>query len=303
MDLWRNKMPERPKVLCVRNLLIALLMHVVFFLALFVIATFQDLFKPKEVVIPIELKIVVNENLDGKENEPPPLANPQPPPPPPPKPKPAEVVKIPDAGEKLEAVVKVREKEKPPKKPPEKVPPKKDPPKKVDPSKKEEKQKTKEQLRKERLERMRNAAKATRKKVDIEVKNVPSGDGRTERRIHNKAEIEKLLMQGVKPDSVNRLASNERQRCVSLIRMALQRRWEELSPSIDREGTVVLSVQITDAGRIVNARIVKGCGGALSDKAVLAVARSVGIVGGLSPDFIASCRNESISINYQVESR
>ena len=84
MDLWRNKMPERPKVLCVRNLLIALLMHVVFFLALFVIATFQDLFKPKEVVIPIELEIVVNENLDGKENDPPPLVNPQPPPPPPP---------------------------------------------------------------------------------------------------------------------------------------------------------------------------------------------------------------------------
>lgn len=291
-------------MLSMRNLIIAFLLHVGAFAFFFAVACLQNLFKPKETVIPIELEIVVNENLDGKIDEPPPLVNPVQTEKPPIKPKQITEKKIPEASEKLDAVVKIKEKDPPKKDPPKKDPPKKDPPKKPDPPKKNEPpKKTKEQMRKERLERMRNAAKATRKKVEIEVKDAPSGDGRTERRIHNKDEIYKHLMGGAKPGSVNRLATNERQRCVSLIQMALRAKWKELSPSIDREGTVSLTVQITEAGRLVNCRIVRSCGGQLSDKAVLSVASSVGVIRGLSREFIDMSRRESLTINYEVERR
>ena len=286
-------------MLSMRNLFIAFLLHVGAFAFFFAVACLQNLFKPKETVIPIELEIVVNENLDGKIDEPPPLANPAQTERPKIEPKRITEKKIPEASEKLDAVVKVKEKD-----PPKKDPPKKDPPQKPDPPKKNEPpKKTKEEIRKERLERMRNAAKATRKKVEIEVKDAPSGDGRTERRIHNKDEIYKHLMGGAKPGSINHLATNERQRCVSLIQMALRAKWKELSPSIDREGTVSLTVQITEAGRLVNCRIVRSCGGQLSDKAVLSVASSVGVVRGLSREFIDMSRRESLTINYEVERR
>jgi TonB family protein len=90
------------------------------------------------------------------------------------------------------------------------------------------------------------------------------------------------------------------QRCASLIQMALNRRWDELSPTIDQEGMVVLEAQFTDAGRLVNCRIVRSCGSALSDRAALSVASSVGIVFGLSPEFIANSRKSPVQINYKV---
>ena len=301
MDWWRNRSVEqRPKVLDVVNIAVAVLLHAVVFGVFSIIAVLQNVFAPKETVVPIELQIVVNENLDGKIDEPPPLANTPPKKPEIPRPKPPVEKKI-DPPKNLDAVVKVKDTGKIVKKDPEKK--KKEQEKPKEPEKKELPKKTREELFKERLERMRAAAKPTKRRVDIEVKNRPSGDGRTDRRKFDKDTLEKMLNQGYVPGNSNNVAESEMQRCISLIKMALQRKWDELAPPIDREGVVVLSVQVTEAGRLVNCRLVKGCGGALSDKAVLAVARSVGIVNGLSREFISRSRSSSITINYTVESR
>ena len=283
---------KRPEVLSTKTLIVALLIHMAFFFAFWIFSIVN--FKPKEVVIPIDLTVVVNENLDGKENEPPPLEESEPEPPPEPKPEVKVEPPPPPKVENVEAVevVKEPETEKKSVKKVEKKPEKK-------PAKKPEKpKKTKEQLLRERIAKMRKSA--TTVKTPIVVKDVPSGDGRTSRKTLSDAEVRRLLNQGYVPGRSEQLAASEAQRCASLIKMALDRRWSEVSPTIDREGMVVLEAQFTDAGRLVNCRIVKSCGSVISDRAALSVASTVGIVFGLSPEFIASSRKSPVLINYNV---
>ena len=289
VSLYAEK--PRPQVLSTKTLVIALGLHAVFFLLFWIFAFVR--FKPKETVIPIDLTVVVNENLDGKEDEPPPLEESKPEPPPEPKPEPKPEPPPPPKVEKVDALEVV--KEPPKKKEPEKE--KKHPEKKPEP-KPEPPKKTREQIMKERIARMRR--NATTVKTPIVVKDRPSGDGRTAKKTLSDAEVRKLLNQGYVPGKSEQLATSEMQRCASLIKMALDRRWGELSPTIDQEGTVVLSAQFTDAGRLINCRIVSSCGSALSDRAALSVASTVGIVHGLSPEFIAKSRTSPIQIHYRV---
>ena len=90
MEIWRPENPDErePKVLSAANLCIAVALHVALFAGFWVFAVFHGLFDKEEEIIPIDLTVVVVENLDGKEDEPPPLKKPEPPPPPKPKPKP-----------------------------------------------------------------------------------------------------------------------------------------------------------------------------------------------------------------------
>lgn len=285
-----------PKVLSAKTLLIALLLHLAFFLLLWLYSVVN--FKKKDVIIPIDLTVVVNENLDGKEDEPPPLDDTPPPKPEPPKPKPQmpKTEPPPKVDDKVEALEKIKE---PPKKKPEK---KKEPEKKPEKKKEPEKpKKTAAQLRAERIEQMRKSA--TSVKTPIRVKNRPSGDGKTSKKTLTDAEVKKLLSQGYVPGRSEQLATSEAQRCASLIKMALDRRWDELTPSIDTEGVVILSAQFTDAGRLINCRIVQSCGSSMSDCAALSVASTVGIVHGLSPEFIAESRKKPVRIVYRVQAR
>ena len=108
MEVWIDE--RRPEVLSTANVVLALVIHVACFLGFFFFARFH--FKPKETVIPIDLTVVVNENLDGNEDEPPPLDDPPPKPPEPPKvvtPPPPP----PKVDTKVDAVVKEPEKKKP----------------------------------------------------------------------------------------------------------------------------------------------------------------------------------------------
>ena len=77
MEVWIDE--KRPDVMSTANVVLALVIHVVCFLGFFLFARLH--FKQKETVIPIDLTVVVNENLDGNENEPPPLDDPPPKPP------------------------------------------------------------------------------------------------------------------------------------------------------------------------------------------------------------------------------
>ncbi len=307
MELWRTEVIEgrRPEVLSGRTFALALVLHLAAFAVFWVVAVCQGFFEKKETIIPIDLTVIVNENLDGKEDEPPPLVNPTPEPPPPPKPKPRPKppAKKPEPPKPLEQivtnVVKTVKKDEKKDEPPKKKPPKKEEPKKPEPPKK-----TAKERREEQMKRIRDRMKAVNKKVTIEVKDAKaSGDGRTARQTLSQSEIKRLLNAGYRPGTENALAANEKQRCLSLIQMAIEDKWEALSPKVGRNGTVLLSVQFNSAGGLVNVRLVKGCGDALSDQAALSVARAVTSIRGLSAEFLAEFRREPLTIRYNVRGR
>ena len=283
---------KRPKVLGGGNVVIAIAVHVLAFLGFYVFAAFHGLFDKPEEIVPIDLTVVVNENLDGTENEPPPLQKPEPPKPKPPKPKPKP--KEPEKPKALEQIVTNIVKS---------VDKKQEKPEKKEEKKPEPQKKTAKELREERMKQMRESAKTINKKVTIEVKNAPSGDGRTAKKTLSDAQIRDLLNKGYKPGTSEQLATSEMQRCLSLIQMAIKEKWDRLSPKIGNNGTVLLSVQFNSSGGLVNVRLAKSCGDKLSDDAALSVARSVSAIPGLSQEFISQFRREALTIRYYVSNR
>ena len=287
------------------NVVLALVIHVACFLGFFLFARLH--FKQKETVIPIDLTVVVNENLDGNENEPPPLDDPPPKPPEPPKvvtPPPPP----PKVDTKVDAVVKEPEKPKPPEKPKETLeerlkrmresvkPKEPEKPKKEEPKKPE---KTKEELLKERMEQMVKSAKT----VKIKVPDKPSGNGRTERQTMTEAQIRKLLSDGYVPSSKTQLATSTMQLCLSRIQMAINARWSQVNPRIGAEGYVLIAVRFNASGQMVNCRLSESCGDKTSDSAALTVVRSVAPIAGLDKEFLREFGKQDLIIRYKVQAR
>ena len=106
MEIWRVGYGEEklPAVISRRTLTVALLLHLSAFVIFWLYAACHDLFHKDEEIIPIDLTVVVNENLNGKEDEPPPLKKVEPPKPQP-KPKPKPKVKEPEKPKELEKIV------------------------------------------------------------------------------------------------------------------------------------------------------------------------------------------------------
>ena len=304
---------KRPEPVSATNFAVAVVLHALFFAVLWFAG--QMSFREKEVVIPIELTVVPFENLDGNENEPPPVDDPPkpidppkpktvtPPPPPPPPPK---------VETKVDAVVKEPEKPKKPQKTKEELEKErlerirkeaklKDPPKQPDPPKPEPPKKTKEELLKERLDAMKKSA--TIKKVDIRVPDKPSGNGRTERRTLTEDQIRKRLSEGYEPGKTTQIATSTMQLCLSKIQMAINARWRELNPSIGVGGSVLIAVRFDLSGRMVNCRLVESCGDKTSDNAAMTVVRTVGPIAGLDRDFIREFSRQDLHVRYKVQSR
>ena len=288
MEIWRVGYGDEklPAVISGRTLAVAIVIHLAFFVGFWVFAAFHGLFDKKEEIIPIDLTVVVNQNLEGKENEPPPLRKPEPPKPKP-KPKPQPKVKKPDPPKELEKIVtnivaKVDKKEaKPEKKTPEKP------------------TKTKEQLRKERMERMRASAKQVKAKVTIEVKNPPSGNGRTAPKTLSDAEIQRLLNMGYKPGTSEQLATSDAQLGYSLIKMAVEGKWD-VPPWTDTLRPMTLRIWFGGGGRVVRYKLEKSSGDAKADQSILSAASRVGSIPGLPPAFIDAFKSKGIPCVFTV---
>lgn len=265
--------PKPPEVLSARTLGIALAIHLGFFACLWVFAAFHGLFDKEETVVPIDLTVVVVENLDGNEDEPPPLKKPEPPPPPPPKPKaaPKPKPKEPEKPKELEKIVTniVEKVEKKPDKKP--APPKK----------------SKKELMEERIKKMRDSAKDVKRRPVQEAR--PQPNGRTDRKVLSDAEIQKLLMAGYKPGRTTNLAANEEQLCVSLIRQAFEAKWDK-PPWTDTLKPMVLTCQFGNGGRLIGYKLTQSSGDPKADQTILSAAKRVGVVRGLTPDFIDKYR-------------
>ena len=295
MEIWRVGYGEEklPAVIGGRTLAIALAIHLAFFIAFWLFAACHGLFDKKEEIIPIDLTVVVNENLEGKENEPPPLKNPTPEKPKPqPKPKPKPKVKEPEKPKELEKIVtnivaKVEKKaEKPEKKVEKKAP--------------EKPKKTAKELREERMRKMRESAKVVNKKVEIEVRNAKeSGNGRTAKKTLSNAEIQRLLNMGYKPGTSEQLATSDAQLGYSLIKMAFEAKWDK-PPWTDTLRPMTIRVWFGNGGRIVNFKLESSSGDARADQSIKSAASRVGSVPGLPPAFIDKYRSSGVPVRFTV---
>ena len=294
MEIWRVGYGEDrlPAVISRRTLAIALLIHLAFFIAFWLFAACHGLFDKKEEIIPIDLTVVVNENLNGKEDEPPPLKKLDPPPPKPkPQPKSKPKAKEPEKPKELEKIVTNIV---------TKVDKKVDRVEKVEKKKPEKPKKTKEQLRKERMEQMRKSAKQVKAKVTIEVKNAKeSGDGRTAKKTLSDAEIQRLLNMGYKPGKSEQLAASDAQLGYSLIKMAVEDKWE-VPPWTDTLKPMTLRIWFGGGGRVVNYKLEKSSGDAKADRSILSAASRVGAIPGLPPAFIDAYRSKGIPCQFTV---
>lgn len=274
---------RKPEVMNAANCIAALVIHILLFGALYLFGVLD--FSPKETVIPIDLTVVVEENLDGNDDEPPPDRPPEPEPPPePPKP-PDPPPPPPDPPKPPDAVKKVEDKKE------EKKPEKKPDPPRTNEVAKVEKPKTRE----ERMREMRERAVAVKE-------TPPRTNGRTERRPPNWKE---LLEAGYRPGAATTVAADEKQRCISLIKAAFYDKWDQVgrppwNPAL-RE--IRLSVTFGTNGKVIGYRIVSGSGDAAADATVTRAAALVRYVSGLSQPFLESCKKDPVVVRFKVTER
>lgn len=223
----------------------------------------------KEEIIPIDMTIVMNENLDGEENEPPPEAPPQPAPEPP-KPVPPKQPSPPEP----QPPPKIQDaliSERPPKKE------KKKEIKKEAEKKPQEKKPDAKELRRQRLEEMRKSVKKSNSPP-------PKNNGRTEKAPPDLAKL--LNDPAFKAGARNQgLDASESQRCSALIKNAFYAKW---NPPVKTSnmGEMWLEVRFSADGRVAGYKLVKSSGDASADKSVLEAAAKVHRVAGLSAMFL-----------------
>ena len=287
MEMWRAEVQEeqRPKVLEFRIVAIVFLVHLAFFAGLWVFDKLTGLFDKPEEIIPIDLTVVVVENLDGNPDEPPPLKKPEPPPPPPPKPKPKPKPKEPEKPKELEKIVTniVEKVEKKPEK-------KEQPP---------EPKKTAKELREEKLKRMREKATKTNRKVETPKPSQPQPNGRTDKKTLSDAEIQKLLNAGYRPGSSTNLAASEEQLCYSLIKQAFEEKWDKPAWT-DTLKPMVIRVWFTAGGRIANFKLEQSSGDPKADATIKSAASRVGMVRGLTAGFIEKHGRSGVPVRFKV---
>lgn len=294
MEIWRvgYDTAQRPKVLSKRNLAIALVLHVSTFVLFWLYAACHDLFDKEEEIIPIDLTVVVNQNLDGKENEPPPLKKVEPEPPKPkPQPKPKPKVKEPEKPKELEKIVtnvvakvdKKAEEKRPEKKKPE-------PPKK-----------TAKELREERMRKMRESAKQVNEKVTIEVRTAKaSGDGRTARKTLSDAEVMRRLNEGYKPGTSEQIATSELQLGYSLIKQTFEEKWDK-PPWTDTLKPMTIRVWFGGGGRIVKYHLERSSGDRKADQSILSAASRVGAIPALPAAFVDKFKRSGVPVQFTVK--
>ena len=258
---------KSPDVLGAANIAFSAVLHVLFFLLCWLVVKSPG---RRETVIPIDLTVVVHENLDGNEDEPPPQEKPKPEPPPPEqKPKPP----APPPQEKVpDAVVKVPDKK---------------------PEKKKEPEKPKES-REDRMKRMRESATVVKPK---EPPPPPRNNGKTAKKTLSDAEIAKLLNQGYKPGASEQLAANEEQLCLSLIYRAFYEKWDSPPYSASLKD-MILCVRFDAGGGVAGWELKQGSGDAAADASVRRAAQRVKYVPGLTPAFLR--KNKEVNVRFKV---
>lgn len=229
--------------------------------------------KDRELPPPTELTIVPPWAVQTDDPDPDPLPPPEEVPQVQPKPKPTPVIKTPEVQQ--DAVIKEKPKEKV-KEPPKEKPKPKEP----------------EDLRKKA--KLVNEPVPQAKPVDLRdrAKLIPANIPRTGKATANDKpmspeEFQRLMNQGYQIGARNQLAGSEEQRCVSLIKRAIQTEWDKETFNWF-PGLTPLQVQLRlgPGGRVLGFRIVGLSGSAEVDRTARAALDRVRTINGLSRQFI-----------------
>ena len=251
-------------------------------------------FRPKEVAIPLDFTVVLEENL-VEPNVPPDTVKAEQvkPPDPEPEPEPAPLKPVPLPDPPKDAVVVEKKKEPEKKKPPEPVK-KPDPVKKTEPAKKPEFKKGKrvEAPKKSQQPKFEELYKPYDPSKPASVKPL------TDKKL-SRAEIEKALRDGARPGVRNEIPADEVSRCVFLVKRAMYEAWEQPGAGDAGPRPALLDIRLDSSGRIVSYRIRQSSGSAFFDQTVLKSAANAAPIRGLSLAFLK--QYESLTVEFKLE--
>ncbi len=262
-------------------------------LLLAVVVPLLPMFRPKEVAIPVDFTVVLEENL--LEPNVPPQAQPEtkPPAPEPPEKEPEAAPPAPLPEPPKDAVVVEREKPKPkPEKPKaEKPKPKPEKPKPVE--KKEPEKKT--FVKGRRIERPVPSPQPKEDFTKLKpVTQMPVTDKKLTR-----AEIESALRDGARPGTRNSIPEDEVARCITLVRRAMYEAWDQPGAGDAGSRPALLDIRLDSAGRVISYRIRQSSGSAYFDQTVLKAAANVEPIRGLSLAFLK--QYEWLTVEFKLE--
>jgi TonB family protein len=240
----------------------------------------------KDITIPLDFTVVLEENLVEFEEVAPetPTETPQAPEPEPePVPEPPQPVPLPDPPKDA---VEVKKPDKP--KPPAPKPPPKPKPTPKPPEKKPF-------VKGKRIEAPKKPAQP---KEDFTKLRPVTSKPVTDKRL-TRAEIDKALRDGAKPGTRNILPDDEISRCVVLVRRAMYDAWEQPGLADAGPRPALLDIRLDSSGRLVSYRIRQSSGSAYFDQTVLKAAANVAPIRGLSSGFLKQF--ETLTVEFKLE--
>jgi TonB family protein len=258
-------------------------------------------FRPKEVPIPLDFTVVLEENLieqnvpqpaepqTKKAPEPEPMVEPEPDAPPP--------LPLPDPPKDAVVIEKKKEPEK--KKPPEKKA-EKPPEKKVE---KPAEKKVPEKKTFVKGKRIEAPVKPSQPKFDELYKpydpSKPTSAKPLTDKMLSRAEIDKALREGARPGTRNMIPEDEISRCVVLVKRAMYDAWEQPGTGDAGPRPALLDIRLDSTGRVVSYRIRQSSGSAFFDQTVLKAAANAAQIRGLTPAFLK--QYETLTVEFKLE--
>jgi TonB family protein len=250
-------------------------------------------FRPKELAIPLDFTVVLEENLvepnkplttepDANKTPPAHTSEPEPVPDdvPPPVPLPAPI---------KDAIV-LDKKEKP--KPPPKAKPEVKPPPKIEEKKEFKKGPKVTRPAAPRPPKFEDIYKPYDASKPISVKPVTD-------KMLSRAEIDKALLAGAREGTRNQIPEDEVSRCVVLVRRAMYEAWDQPGASDAGSRPALLDIRLDSAGHVVSYRIRQTSGSASFDQTVLKAAANAPPIRGLSLSFLK--QYETLTIEFKLE--
>lgn len=251
-------------------------------------------FRPKELAIPVDFTVVLEENLIEPNVRPEPQKKPEPTPEPEPEDEPEPdappPVPLPAPPKEAIPVEKKKEPEKKPekKKEPEKKP-EKPPEKKPEPFKKGKRVEAPKPPPKPKFEDLYKPYDPTKP-----VSTKPVTDKKLSR-----AEIEKALLAGARPGTRNEIPEDEMSRCVLLVKRAMYEAWDQPGAGDAGSRPALLDIRLDSSGRVVSYRIRQSSGSAFFDQTVLKAAANAAPIRGLSLAFLK--QYETLTVEFKLE--
>jgi len=271
---------------------------VLLFLA--VLLPLMPMFRRKELAIPLEFTVVLEQNLDEPNVPDEPEKMKEPEPEPEPDPEPLKPLPVPEPVR--DAVVMEKKKEPEKKKPETKEPEKKEPEKKKpEPPKPVKKPVKKPEFKKGK--RVEAPKKPPQPRFEEMYKPFDPSKAVTRKPVTDKklsrAEIDKALRDGARPGVRNEVPADEISRCVLLVRNALYEAWEQPGEGESGPRPALLDIRLDSGGRIVSYRIRQSSGNTYFDQTVLKAAANAAPIRGLSLAFLK--QYETLTVEFKLE--